>query len=226
MKKLTSATITATVAAGLLLTPQTMDHVMAEEETVAEQEDCVDLPNDAAPAETAEPRNGLFTEEGRITFYEEGRPVKNAWKRVDGKDYYFGSDGSAVKGLARIGSEHYYFHEKTGVQMKGLWKTIGDDTYYFNAYGPACKGLRRIGTRIYYFDPATGVQLKGGWMRVGGHTYYFSKYGPAYTGLRKISGVFYGFSPDGAQYKGGRYTIGHKTYSFNSFGVLVDGEEA
>ncbi len=62
-------------------------------------------------------------------YYENGKMVKAAWRKVKGKSgtfwYYLGADGAMLKGEQVIGGKRYYLHEKAagGLPEGALWVT-------------------------------------------------------------------------------------------------------
>ena len=103
----------------------------------------------------------------------------NTWAWVDGRAYYYGSDGNAVIWTQRIDGKIYYFNGQH--QMHTGWLTWNADSRksYFNlgsdGKAPALTGWQQIGGKWYYFDPATGKSLRWGQKVKGsdGKEYFF-----------------------------------------------------
>ncbi len=71
--------------------------------------------------------NGLRTENGKLYFYVNGAKVKNAWKTVAGKTYFFGPTGAAVTGwysAKQSGSYKTFYFYKSGVLSKSVRNVI------------------------------------------------------------------------------------------------------
>lgn len=77
---------------------------------------------------------GLTKVKEKYYYYDiKGKKIKNKWKTVKGKKYYFNKKGQAVTGWKTIKGKKYYFSKK-GVMQTG-WKKIGKYKYYFNKKG-------------------------------------------------------------------------------------------
>ena len=102
--------------------------------------------------------------------------LKNTWKKVDGKWYFFGKDGSmAVNRWVKDNGKWYYLG-KDGAMVTG-WKKIGGKWYFFR------NGAMRTGWILY----------KNVW-------YFLKKAGDMATGWNKIKGTWYYFDSDGRMY--------------------------
>lgn len=136
----------------------------------------------------------LKKENGSWYLYENGEPVKNAWKTVNGKKYYFQADGAAATLSTKINGTYYVF-SKSGVLYQPSGKkivTIGSDKYLVSSKGKAMKGWYR--NKTYYFDK-TGKMVKG-WN--SSKTFYFNKTtGKKLTGAHVINDKFYVFGSNG-----------------------------
>ena len=69
---------------------------------------------------------------GNRYLYYKGNPVKG-WASVDGKTYYFDSEGVMARGVIENTSERYYL-DGQGVKKTGFIK-VGEKTYYFVSDG-------------------------------------------------------------------------------------------
>ena len=81
--------------------------------------------------DAAEVPNGLVVNNGVISYYENGTVVKNTWKTVDGKKYYFQSNGKAAVGSVKVKKAYYIFNE-AGVLQTGKKRlvTVKKKQYY------------------------------------------------------------------------------------------------
>lgn len=103
-------------------------------------------------------KTGLFKSGSKLFYYDKnGKRVKNKWKTINGKKYYFGKKYYAVTGWQTIKKNKYYFNSSGVMQTK--WKTIKGKKYYFGKNGKMRKGWVTIGKYKYYFTK-NGVYKK------------------------------------------------------------------
>ena len=195
--------------------------------TIPAEKEGVLQPKAESTSEAPKKKQGLLQEERGIRYYlNDGQQyIRNGWKTVDGKSYYFDEDGYATVGLLQDKNNGvwYYFHED-GTQLKEGWKTVNGDTYYFNGNGVALRGLQRVNGVLHYFNETTSVQLKEGWKTVNGKAYYFNGNGVALRGLHEVSGVLHYFNDTtSVQLKEGWKTVNGNTYYFNWNGTALRG---
>ena len=110
-------------------------------------------------------------------FFKSGKLLKNTWKKVNGKSYYFNKNGVAVKGSTKI---------------KGVY-------YIFNAKGQLMNS-KKAGNRIVKVAGASyRVDKKGravrGWAK--GNKRYFFANGRMAVGTQVVNGKFYAASSKG-----------------------------
>lgn len=133
---------------------------------------------------------GLQTVDGKKYFYDSnGEIVKNVFKTINGKKYYFGSDGAAVTGQKKTISGKVYYFNSAGACYTG-WKTISGKIWYFtesgSSMGARVTGWKTIGTKRYYLYKTGGRAV--GWTKISGKTYYFSEKGVLKVGkTNKVS---------------------------------------
>ncbi len=84
---------------------------------------------------------------GRYYFSSKGYALTNCWRG----ERYLGADGKYCIGLARIGSDLYFFNNN-GTKFKSGSKTVNGKTYLFDANGKAVNGSSRF-EDSYYTDP-------------------------------------------------------------------------
>ena len=73
--------------------------------------------------DAAEVPNGLVVNNGVISYYENETVVKNTWKTVDGKKYYFQSNGKAAVGSVKVKKAYYVFNE-AGILQTGKKRLV------------------------------------------------------------------------------------------------------
>lgn len=103
-------------------------------------------------------KKGLAVRNGYYVYFSRNRQVKNAWKTVSGKKYYFSGNGYSVKGLAKAAGKYYWFDQNTTALVtssKSYWKMVGKTKHYFDKNGRALTGW--IGGVLY---DATGKIVK------------------------------------------------------------------
>lgn len=139
-------------------------------------------------------RDGSSSATGSVT------PSKAGWKKVNGKWYYYKSDGKTV--------------------VKSSWLKLNGRVYYVDKNGVRVSGWQTIGGKKHYFD-ASGVMATG-WKTLSGKKYWFDSKGAMATGWKTLSGKKYWFDSKGVMASGKR-TIGGKPYTFDANGALKSG---
>lgn len=103
---------------------------------------------------------GLTKYKSHYYFVKNGKPVKNAWKKVSGKKYYFDSKGRAVTGSQEIDGKWYVFSAKgkllTGKSTRTV--TVKGVSYRVKKNGRAAAGWNAGHTKYYL---ANGARAKG-----------------------------------------------------------------
>ena len=179
-----------------------------------------------------------WRQEGKYYCYldENGQKVTDAFRVIDGKTYYFNSNGYRVTGWKKIGGKYYYFwktknpgsmktgwHKEkgnmyyldpaTGARVTG-WLTVGERKYYLNKKGIVQKGWLAFGKTRYYMNPKNGRMCKG-WVKIKGKYYYFrSKNGRMVQGWLKVNGKRYYMNSSGVRQTGWK-RINKKWYYFH-----------
>ncbi len=94
---------------------------------------------------------GLTKISSKYYFYnEKGNRVRNQWKTINGKKYYFGKKYYAVTGWQKIKGKKYYFNSNSTMAIG--WKKIKGAKYYFGSNGKMRTGWVKIGKYKYYFN--------------------------------------------------------------------------
>lgn len=179
-------------------------------------------------------------------FESDGALTMNQFKTIDGKTYYFGSNGAAYKGVKAVNGKYYCFNASTGVLLKNQFVTISGKTYYAGSDGAVLTGWQNINGKRYYFGSGSGVMLqdvlhvnsngtiynfeKDGaltvnqFLTIGGKTYYFGSNGAALKGAKKVGDIVYCFDPtSGALLKNQFVTINGNTYYASADGKALKG---
>ena len=113
----------------------------------------------------------------------DGTDACDTWMTIDGRRYYFGSDGYAAVWNRQIDGDWYYF-DGAGRMVTG-WVVGNNDglrLYFDPSTGKRTHGWKTLGAARYWFDPATGKAAV--WNRqIDGDWYYFDGAGRMVTGL-------------------------------------------
>ncbi len=200
---------------------------------VMDGNDIYRLGSDGVAKKISNPNN-LFYDvyEDFAVYYDNGTLVKSAWRQINGKYFYFDSDGSVIHGRVRKIANAYYAFNADGTMATKGWVKLGDYTYYVAAdSGNLAIGEKKIGDKYYYFDydgrMMTGpinyndklyilnpdgswvATAKEGWNSVQG-TYYYVKDGDFVTGeeLQLADGNYF-FDYTGAMVKN---TVNNQKY--------------
>ena len=69
--------------------------------------------------------------------------IQNEWRTINGKKFYFGSNGKATTGLATVDGHTCYFN-KNGVLYRNQFITYNGKLYYMEDTGYAATGTENI----------------------------------------------------------------------------------
>ncbi|MBG9721854.1 S-layer homology domain-containing protein [Bacillus mycoides] len=143
-------------------------------------------------------KQGWIQEDGKWTYYRKDGQRVTDFQTIDGKKYYFGTDGFIKTGWSQQGTKTFYF-SPSGVMETGV-QYIDGKMYYFNEFGWLTSGLHTFEGKPYYFDDTH--EAKSGWM--------------------KLEYDWYLLHPNGAL-QTGDFTYKDKKFSFNQDGEMVTG---
>lgn len=171
----------------------------------------------------------------------DGIPVTEEFRSVNGKNFYFDTDGNMVKDqLIRVAEDLYYV-DSDGVQIRNAWKKLTDPDdgeaywFWFGQDGKAFRdGWKSLGGKKYHF---TGAHMDTGWFKdQEGNVYYLggNDDGAAESGWLPYKGTdeahpemevgWYYFSPaTHRMFSAGEKKIGKNWYAFSDSGCMVDG---
>jgi len=156
--------------------------------------------------------------DGKWYYYNTNGEKQTGWVKVGGKWYYMNSDGVMQTGWQKVGGKWYYMN-KSGVMQTG-WVKVSGKWYYMNSSGVMQTGWQKIGGKWYYLN-SSGV-MQTGWQKIGGKWYYLNSSGVMQTGWQKIDGKWYYFETSGVMLSNTSKTINGKKYNFNSSGVCTN----
>ncbi|MDO5391440.1 MAG: transglutaminase domain-containing protein [Eubacteriales bacterium] len=116
------------------------------------------------PTVTPTPRpvkDGLVKEEGYYRYYKKGKLLKSQWKDVDGKRYYFKSDGNGATYSCKIDGQYYVFNERARLvrPVSNKVVAVGDKKYLADSKGRPKTGWNVVKDKLYYVDK-TGECVK------------------------------------------------------------------
>ena len=96
--------------------------------------------------------NGLYKGKYNYCYYQHGRKVRNAWKTVNRKKYYFGRDGYAYRGSCDVNGIRYMFRSDRSLytRTRSGFVTIGKYRYYLYNNGRLRTGWFRSGGYVFY----------------------------------------------------------------------------
>lgn len=171
---------------------------------------------------------------------ETGKMARDCKLVIDGKTYFFGSDGAVKTGWVNDGGYRFFIDSETyDFLQDGIFKI--DGRYFYlrpegSPWGPAGSmgsgWIREYGDPAYnyFFDRTDGHMYMDGIFEVDGDSYYFrpegSVWGPpgsmGYGWVHDYNGSDYFFDREtGKMYKGGSYTVDGVQCRFDSSGRFV-----
>lgn len=157
---------------------------------------------------------------------------------IDGKEYFFNSDGYMETGWAKKETNWYYlsyagqketgwladenkdyYLASDGVMVTG-WQSIDGENYYFQSDGSLSYGWTLLDDQYYYMKEDGTVHT--GWLIDEEKYYYLDNDGVMQTGWLNDGGTYYYLDEDGATVDGWQ-TIDSKKYYFTEYGSLYTG---
>ena len=163
---------------------------------------------------------GLQEIDGKKYYFESDGKMQTGFQEIEGRTYFFSRLGGAMRtGMFAIDGSTYYFDE-TGVMQTGL-QEIGGKKYYFGLDGKMQTGFQEIEEQTYFFSRLGGA-MRTGMFLIDGTLYYFDEIGVMQTGTFNIDGIEYTFGSDG-KLKGGWQVINGSTYYLQSNGYYLTG---
>ena len=158
---------------------------------------------------------------GKYYVYGDGTRIKNCFKTIGGKTYYFKSNGYVAKGLTKINGDLYIFNISSGIMYRNAWVPYHGKRYYVGSDGAAYTEWNEIGNYTYYFDPNDYGMVRG-FYRVKTKLHYFNSRGEEQFGWITVSGKKY-YLDEWGVVQFGWETVGGKKYYFDESGAMVTG---
>lgn len=108
---------------------------------------------------------------GKYRFYnDEGTAyIQNRWEKIDGKNYYFDSDGYLQLGYFKVRDNIFCAAFSTGTVRN---RKVGD--YYFGSNGVMVRNCWKIVDGKYYYFGSNG-RIRYGWVTLNGYRYYVTQ---------------------------------------------------
>lgn len=127
-------------------------------------------------AASASIKKGLVRENGGYRYYSNNKPVRNTWRKVNGKYYWFCASGMAARnGSCNVKGVNYIFDSQgrkvtpsrtSVVQINGM-------KFIVNKYGKGLSGWQEVNGRFYYAYKSGRciVNKTVGGIKLGGNGY-------------------------------------------------------
>ncbi len=169
--------------------------------------------------------NNLFYDvyKNFAVYYENGTLIKSAWRKINGKYFYFDSYGKVVRGQVRKIANAFYAFNTDGTMATKGWVKIGNYTYYVvNDDGNLAKGEQKIGGKYYYFYD--DGQMMTGIINYNNKLYFLNPDGSwaatAKEGWNSVQGTWY-YVINGNLTRGRELELADGTYFFDYYGAMV-----
>lgn len=128
-------------------------------------------------------------------FYFDSRGIwienqkKATWVLKDNKWMYRLDDGTFVKNSFKNIEDKYYYFDRNGI-MKTGWLSLQGQKYYFDASGAMKTGWFTLDGKKYYFGEG-GQAYKSQWLDLDNSRYFFNSNGELQTGWIYLDGIYY-----------------------------------
>ena len=127
---------------------------------------------------TSKVKKGLIWEKGGYRYYVNNKPVRNTWKIIRGKYYWFRENGVAARGGAcNVRGIYYVFDMNSHKVTPGSTKVVKINTYWFivNKYGKGVGGWQEDTLNLYFSYPGYLEIPVGTWCDFYGKRYSLKK---------------------------------------------------
>ncbi len=157
-------------------------------------------------------------EDDGIKYIKEDGEYAIGFLEIDGKMYYFDTDGHLVTGKFYVEeADAYYYADSSGVLQYGaIW--ADEDFFVADDTGKLQTGFVSYDNKRYFFNKL--VQLVVGWFSYQENWYYANSNGEIQTGFIDVDGYTYYLNEDGTRTKEDVLTIDGTTYYFNDDGSV------
>ncbi len=145
-------------------------------ESTEPEDTVISVPTEKPQPTPVPKKKGLVKVRKVYRYYVKNKPVKNTWKKINGKYYWFKSNTNAACGGAyKANGIYYVFNEKCQKVEPGKTAvvTVNKVKYLVNAKGRAITGWHELSGKMYYADKtgrcATGKTVDGIKFTKGGY---------------------------------------------------------
>lgn len=161
--------------------------------------------------------DGWHITHNTVKYYENGAPVKNASRTIDGVERNFDSNGNIVldRQMLTINADTYYFENSI---ITSGYKIIGQGIYFFTSDGPMIKATVYDGHEFDINGTMMGHDVT---VDIAGATYYLYN-NLLFSGYRLIDGKIVYFGADYKMVKGSTLN----SVKFDANGYAVSGIDA
>ena len=159
-----------------------------------------------------------FKKVGKHMYYfdtQNGVMLKNSWKKIKGKHYYFLSNGRMARSRW---VQNVYYVNQNGVRQVNKWigkYFVGNNGKWIPNFNG---GWKKIGSKWFYYSK--NGRKKTGWLLYKNKWYYMNKNGVMLVGRQVIKNKTYFLASSGALYVNGWYKDGAWYYYANGDGVI------
>ncbi len=194
---------------------------------VMDGNDIYRLGSDGAAKKVTNPNNLFYDVYERFAvYYDNGTRVRNTWKEINKKWFYFDSSGSPIHGDVRNIKNIYYAFNTDGTMATTGWVKLNGYTYYVkNEKGYLATGEQQIGDKYYYFE--NNGRMRTGIINYNNKIYFLNPDGSwaatAKEGWNSVQGTWY-YVKDGELVCGQELELADGTYYFNYYGAMVKNE--
>ncbi|MBO4701380.1 MAG: hypothetical protein J5625_01825 [Lachnospiraceae bacterium] len=194
---------------------------------VMDGNDIYRLGSDGAAKKVTNPNNLFYDVYERFAvYYDNGTRVRNTWKEINKKWFYFDSSGSPIHGDVRNIKNIYYAFNADGTMATTGWVKLNGYTYYVrNDKGYLATGEQQIGDKYYYFEK--NGRMMTGIINYNNKIYFLNPDGSwaatAKEGWNSVQGTWY-YVKDGELVCGQELELADGTYYFNYYGAMVKNE--
>ncbi len=139
--------------------------------------------------EDGEKVTGIKKIEGKRYYFKSNGKIynKKGLRKIDSKYYCFAKDGSLKTGVVKVDGKRFYFNKKNGQRFEktGMQKVNGKYYCFTSNHTLKSGWLRDEKNNRYYFNSKT-YAAENGWAYVGKYKYYFKKNGQLVQDVRSI----------------------------------------